>query len=184
MPVDDFDIGSKIRAYRRKKNLSLMRLSELTGIAASNLSSIELGKSSPTLSTLLKIATAFETKVTAFLDEVLYQNAVLCPPLKASKFLDGVDIVSLTAGIPLRSLEARIVRLGAGHRESIDDSGDCFVYCLDGAVEIETEQNKFRLDPGYSVYLMFEAKAVIENNGDVDASVSGGRANGLTWKPA
>ncbi len=56
-------VGARIRLYRRKKNLSLTDLSRLTGIAASNLSSIELNKTSPTLNTLIKIADAFDMKV-------------------------------------------------------------------------------------------------------------------------
>ncbi len=42
MTLSDKDVGVLIRAYRKKKKLSLVELSNRTGIAASNLSSIEL----------------------------------------------------------------------------------------------------------------------------------------------
>jgi XRE family transcriptional regulator, regulator of sulfur utilization len=171
MQVDDFDIGAKLRAYRRKKRLSITRLSEMSGIAASNLSLIELGKSSPTLGTLLKIATAYGAKVTAFLDEALYQSVVFCPPPGPADHENCSNSVSLTAGIPLREMEAKLIRLTRGEGASIEENRDCFVYCLDGTVEVRTEQNEFRLPSNYSVYIMPETRAVIENNGEAEASV-------------
>ena len=60
MKPDAINLGANIRASRNKRKMSLTELSEKTGIAASNLSSIELGKSSPTLNTLVKIAAAFQ----------------------------------------------------------------------------------------------------------------------------
>ena len=51
MDLSEVNIGAKIRWYRKRKNISLAQLSAVTGIAASNLSSIELNKTSPTLNT-------------------------------------------------------------------------------------------------------------------------------------
>jgi transcriptional regulator with XRE-family HTH domain len=70
MSSSEIHVAEQIRAFRKKKKLSLTDLSKLTGIAASNLSSIELGKSSPTLNTLVKIASAFHLRAGLFLDEV------------------------------------------------------------------------------------------------------------------
>lgn len=71
----DWDVGSKIRIFRLRKKISLNELSRMTGIAVSNLSSMELGKSSPTLSTLVKIADAFEVRAGVFLDERTLQES-------------------------------------------------------------------------------------------------------------
>ncbi|MBM4328793.1 MAG: helix-turn-helix transcriptional regulator, partial [Deltaproteobacteria bacterium] len=70
-------VGPNIRELRKRKGLSLPKLAKLTGIAASNLSSLELNKSSPTLNTLVRIAAAFNMKLGAFLDEVVYEKAVV-----------------------------------------------------------------------------------------------------------
>jgi transcriptional regulator with XRE-family HTH domain len=78
MRGEEPNVGAKIRAFRKAKGLSLVELSKRTGIAPSNLSSIELNKSSPTLSTLLKIAHAFEMRLGEWLDEALYSKATLC----------------------------------------------------------------------------------------------------------
>ncbi len=74
MNQSEIDAGAKIRSYRKRKGLSLTRLSEITGIAASNLSSLELNKTSPTLQTLARIADAFDVKISEFLDEIFYRK--------------------------------------------------------------------------------------------------------------
>ncbi len=44
MSSSEIHVGEQIRAFRKKKKLSLTDLSKITGIAASNLSSIETGQ--------------------------------------------------------------------------------------------------------------------------------------------
>lgn len=49
---------------RANKNISLVRLAELTGISKSTLNNIENGKTSPTLAQLEKIAAALSCRIT------------------------------------------------------------------------------------------------------------------------
>lgn len=57
--LESYQIGPIIRALRKSKNLSLVKLGEHTGMSAGLLSKIERGRLIPTLSTLLRIATVF-----------------------------------------------------------------------------------------------------------------------------
>lgn len=52
-----------IRELRRSKNISLRELEKLTGISKGNLSKIERQSIDPSLSTLVRIATALKVKV-------------------------------------------------------------------------------------------------------------------------
>lgn len=63
------NVGQKIQAFRRKQGMTLQRLSELTHLSKSLLSKIENGKVSSPVSTLFKIAQAFQAKVADFFDE-------------------------------------------------------------------------------------------------------------------
>jgi transcriptional regulator with XRE-family HTH domain len=168
MPSSEIKVGEQIRAFRKKKKLSLIDLSKITGIAASNLSSIELGKSSPTLNTLVKIASAFQLRVGVFLDEVLYRKAVFCPKgggAKAEGISTGVSIELLTNKASLNKMEVRIVSLKGpvpwvpSEKHSIDH----FIYCLQGAVTAEVDNEIYRLDGGDSLYLLPEAKVRFAN---------------------
>jgi len=156
------DVGAKIRAYRKRKKLSLTDLSRLTGIAASNLSSIELSKSSPTLSTLMKIASAFGMKAGAFLDEALYRKAVHFPAGEGERIQTGSQAVAvrlITAEISLNNLEVRIITFEkATDAIKLEAAGtDRFVYCLEGRFTARVDDETFLLRKGDSLYLLPEA---------------------------
>ncbi|WP_051572367.1 helix-turn-helix domain-containing protein [Cryptosporangium arvum] len=50
------EVGARLRSLRRKRQLTLARLAELTGIAESTLSRLENGRLQPTLAQLLPLA--------------------------------------------------------------------------------------------------------------------------------
>lgn len=56
-------IGDTIRAMRKGKELTLKQMSRRTGLSISLLSQIERAESSPSISSLYKIAVALETKI-------------------------------------------------------------------------------------------------------------------------
>ncbi len=63
-------LGQKIQAFRRRQGMTLQRLAERTNLSKSLLSKIENGKVSSPVSTLFKIAQAFQARVADFFDEV------------------------------------------------------------------------------------------------------------------
>ena len=56
-------IGETIRTLRKEKELTLKQMSRRTGLSISLLSQIERAESSPSISSLYKIAMALETKI-------------------------------------------------------------------------------------------------------------------------
>lgn len=157
-------VGAKIRAYRLRRGISLTSLSEITGIAASNLSSIELDKTSPTLATLVKIASAFGVRVGAFLDGVLYRKAVLCRKEEAEQEgdLHGAGSVHLlTREVSINEMDARLmVFREPGQSLSVLPEGtDRFLYCVEGSVRVRVDDETYELRSGDSLYLLPEASA-------------------------
>ncbi len=57
------NVGERIKALREDKRMSLRVLSKKSGISANALSLIERSKTSPTVSTLIAIACAFDISV-------------------------------------------------------------------------------------------------------------------------
>lgn len=170
----DKDVGAKIRAFRQRRKLSLNDLSRLTGIAPSNLSSMELGKSSPTLSTLVKIAEAFGMKAGAFLDEVLYGEAIFCArdKIEFAEIVPGVRVQMLTQNVWLRKIDAKILELQPGSEMSVEsDKNDRFLHGFSGELEAETVKNTYFLTQGDSLYLLPEAAARLVNRSSQTASL-------------
>lgn len=171
MGVSDMDIGAKIRAFRKRRGLSLTELSARTGIAASNLSSIELNKSSPTLATLVKIAGAFGIKPGAFLDGALYSKAVVCRG-SASQQSGPPYLVAhelrLTSEIFLRGLDASVLSIGpqAGPIPAGMQGTDRFAYCLEGQFTAVVDGDTHVVKAGEAIYLLPEAAAVFTNPTD------------------
>ncbi|MEI8183199.1 MAG: XRE family transcriptional regulator [Desulfomonile sp.] len=170
------DLGAQIRAFRKKKKLSLTALSRLTGIAASNLSSIELNKSSPTLITLVKIADAFHMRVGAFLDEALYSSAVLCAARTAraeNSSNRGCSINLLTVGVSMGNLQARVFSLESNSDPCPlgGEGTDRFVYCLNGVVAVHVGDETLLIEARDGLYLRSDVAATIENTGKDDVSV-------------
>lgn len=64
------EIGNKIRTLRKKKVLTLKQLANRTGLSVSLISQIELAKTSASVSTLYKIASALGIKIGYFFSDI------------------------------------------------------------------------------------------------------------------
>ncbi|NNG47562.1 MAG: helix-turn-helix transcriptional regulator, partial [Deltaproteobacteria bacterium] len=61
----EVQVGEHIRKFRESQGLTLQHLAERTGFSAALISQIENRMVSPSLGTLVKIANAFDTSVSA-----------------------------------------------------------------------------------------------------------------------
>ncbi len=64
------EVGWRIRERRQSRKLTLKQLANRTGLSVSLISQIELGKSAASMSTLHKLATALQVKMTHFFETV------------------------------------------------------------------------------------------------------------------
>ena len=62
-------LSNNLKVIREERNLSLDKLSEMTGVSKSMLRQIEIGQSSPTIATIWKIANGLRIPFTALLKE-------------------------------------------------------------------------------------------------------------------
>jgi ribosome-binding protein aMBF1 (putative translation factor) len=63
-------VGGRLRELRQGGGLTLKQLANRTGLSVSLISQIELGKSAASMSTLHKLATALQVKMTYFFETV------------------------------------------------------------------------------------------------------------------
>ncbi|KLU60747.1 HTH-type transcriptional repressor RghR [Peptococcaceae bacterium CEB3] len=65
-----FQIGQTLRVLRRRKQLTLEQVSDLSGVSKPMLSQIERGETNPTVVTLWKIATGLRVPFSTFLEDL------------------------------------------------------------------------------------------------------------------
>lgn len=156
----NIDVGGNLRRLRDERGLTLRTLAEKSGLAINTLSLIEKGKSSPSVSTLQQLATAFEVPITVFFEaqapreRVAYVKADHRP---RASFDCGI-LEDLGAGSGIQAVEPFVVTLeanaGSGPREIVH-TGYEFVYCLEGRIAYTIDRHTYLLEPGDS--LLFES---------------------------
>ncbi len=159
-PSSNVDVGRRIREIRTEREISIRSLAELSGLNVNTLSLIENGKTSPSVSTLQRIAGALELPITAFFEvkhprkNMVFQKAGQSP---CAVFTYGT-IEDLGSGLTLRGGQPLLVTLKPqtdSGPDRIVHTGHEFIYCLDGYLQYDVEDKTFLLEPGDS--LIFEA---------------------------
>ncbi len=173
-------VGRKIRAYRKQKEISLTALSEMTGIAASNLSSIELGKTSPTLNTLVKISNAFGVNASEFISEALYDPIVIIK--KGSNQYDedlpeGPHLTDLLEEVFLKNINAVLLKFHGREKSPAKSHGSCLIYCLEGSILLSSDSIKSNiLNQDDCAYVSDQIKVEIESNVPAKALIVASKA--------
>lgn len=154
------DVGVRLRELREAQNISMRTLAAKSGLSANALSMIERGKTSPSVSTLYKLADALGVSITAFFGvQSEKQPAVF---LKA----DARPRIAFTRGVFeglggeqfIGRVEPFMLTLESGAScgpNNMTHSGHEFVFCLRGQLEYMVERNLYLLEPGDS--LLFAA---------------------------
>jgi transcriptional regulator with XRE-family HTH domain len=153
-------VGLKIRELRNRRDYSLRKLSELSGLNINTLSLIENGKSSPSVGTLQQLSQALNVPITAFFEsEPVSKRVVFTSAEKRPLATFGrTQMQNLGKDLTDSAVQPFVVTLepgtGSGDRV-IFHTGHEFVYCLKGSIHYYIEKREYILRPGDS--LVFEA---------------------------
>jgi transcriptional regulator with XRE-family HTH domain len=110
------DVGSRVEALRATRGLSMRALAELCDLSPNTISLIERGISSPSVSTLHRLATAMEVPITAFFEEVR-ETVELILSRAGERQLTlgaGASLASLGTGLEGQSMDPFVVVLEPG----------------------------------------------------------------------
>jgi len=154
------NISDRLRQLREERELSIRGLGRLSGLSANALSVIERGLSSPSVSTLYKIATALEIPVTAFFEETPpKQDVVLIKASERNRIPLYRGLWEGLGGSQYEgSVEPSMITLEAGSssgRFPMSHSGHEFVFCLRGEFVYEVGEDIYTLEAGDA--LLFSA---------------------------
>lgn len=98
-------IAANLRRLRAERNLSLGKLSELSGVSKVMLSQIEKGESNPTINTLWKIAGGLQVSYTKLIDEQMEAPLMIRKAESALVDHDGYRVYHYSTANPARDFE-------------------------------------------------------------------------------
>lgn len=155
------DVGSRLKELRQMRDISIRALARLSGLSANALSMIERGRSSPSVSTLYKLAESLEVPITAFFREIPERQEVV---FRKSTERNRVPFMrGLWEGLGgeyfVGYVEPFMLTLESGASSGpfgMIHTGHEFVFCLRGQLEYQVENQRFQLEPGDS--LLFAAQ--------------------------
>jgi transcriptional regulator with XRE-family HTH domain len=155
------DVGGRLRELRQERGMSMRSLARASSLSTNALSMIERAKTSPSVSTLYKLAEALEVPITAFFRiEPERKPVVFCRAAERSKVefelgkWEGLGGESFTGRV-----EPFMLTLDPGASSgaySMLHTGHEFVLCMTGELEYVVEDQVYLLKPGDS--LLFAAQ--------------------------
>jgi transcriptional regulator with XRE-family HTH domain len=154
--ITELDVGGRIRSLRKQRGLSLLALSEQSGLSPNAISRIERGENSPTVSSLRRLANGLEVSVIdLFKDERTATTIFVKGEDRSHTHAAGATIETLGSGLPDQGLEPiwLTIEPGTGStNDTVSHPGEEFVLCLEGCIEYRVADRLYKLDPGDSLF--------------------------------
>lgn len=157
-------VGSRIRAFREKENMSREELAERTGLEETFIQAMEEDDVYPSLGPLLKIAHALGTRLGTFLDDQISRDPLIVrleEQQEELSMLKGKDkpvslrFHSLGRGKADRRMEPFFIEIlpeSAEDKKFSSHEGEEFIVVVSGEVEVIYGHEVHRLKKGDSIY--------------------------------
>ena len=164
-------LGQKLRKLRKEQNLTQLELAQQVGITNGQVSTIERGVSSPSLSTLHRIARALNVPMQEFFEDERNKDIELVRKGKGRKVAstrEDVTVEVLCARSDRGAFNVLFLDLDAGElrlapRPSVPE--EYYLYVLRGKCEVEIQGDSYVLDPGDSIFVKAQREQIIRNVG-------------------
>ncbi len=161
--INPVNVGENLQRLRSERGFSMRSLAKSSGLSANALSMIERGRTSPSVSTLYKLADALNVPVTAFFGAPEERQQVIHLPAndRARVPIIGGTWEGLGGEKFTGRVEPFVVNLDTGGDSGpgpMAHTGHEFVFCLSGNIEYLVEADRYLLSPGDS--LLFAAHLV------------------------
>jgi transcriptional regulator with XRE-family HTH domain len=154
------DVGRHLKELRGERGLSLRALAELCDLSPNTISLIERGVTSPSVSTLSRLATALGVPITYFFTEPVKKKTVIVTRAEARARSGSSSVVleSLGYGLEQQACDPFVVTMESGASSGnkvMVHPGHELVFCLEGELDYEIDGAHYRLSPGDA--LLFHA---------------------------
>lgn len=169
-------LGSRVRAARELRGLTLRRLSAMTGLSAGFISQVEHEHSNASVASLKTLATALGVSTSELIEGGLKdsQGVLRKTQRPQVQMADGVTKFFLTRA-PLRNLEICTAYIEPGGSTGAEHykhgHSQEFVMCLSGRVELGVGEEKYTLEAGDCIEYLSSIVHGLRNLGDDTAEV-------------
>jgi transcriptional regulator with XRE-family HTH domain len=163
-------LGAKLASARAERGWSLAELARRAGVSTASVHKIEKSGMTPTIATLMKIASALGTSVSFFIDEDVEVPAAIVvrgderARLYTSKTGIALDNVSGRYGrYRLAGAEASVEPLASSGPDPMRHPGEELVYLLEGTMRFTVDGKEIQLAPGDSIHFRTDRPHTWEN---------------------
>jgi len=164
------NIGERLRELREARNISMRALATKSGLSANALSMIERGKTSPSVSTLYKLADALGVSITSFFGSDAERKQVVF--LKADERARMAFTRGIFEGLGGEQFVGRVEPFlltlensANSGPNNMSHTGHEFVFCLRGQLEYQVERQIYQLSAGDSLLFAAQLKHRWKNPG-------------------
>lgn len=166
------DIGSKIRAIRNRKKITISQMCEVTGLSKGFISNVENNNTSPSINTLQTIA-AFLNVPLAYLllEKEEHMTVIRKNERKISSTKDSelkVEHLAARAGLSVRLVE---IPPGSSTRKQNAHEGEECHLVLNGKILAEQGEDSYILEEGDTFSWCASVPHFVKNIGNETASV-------------
>ena len=167
----EIKIGEKIRNQRKSHDYSIQKLAEISGVSPAGIYKIETNGMVPTITTLMKLATALERSMSYFVEEE--KNLPVVQHIRKSErdiIASGQEGRTEVVAEKLHKgkMEGFFRNLKPGARTRnlfISVNGEHLIYCLKGDLSVRRGEDSYRLKEGDSLHYRSGEKVHLENSG-------------------
>ena len=157
---DSPNVGLHLKQFRSERGLSLRALAELCDLSPNTISLIERGVTSPSVSTLHRLATALGVPINAFFTEPVEKMQVLLTRAgeRSRSGSSSVVMESIGYGLEQQACDPFLVTMEAGASSGdrlMMHSGHELIFCLEGELDYEIAGEHHHLRSGDA--LLFHA---------------------------
>lgn len=166
MPLD---LGERLRAIREEKAISLSKLAEKTGYTKSFISQVEKNRTSPSISSLLRITEALGINPQEILHREGTSEKILVKKSERDLYFhkkSKAQFEFLFTKNPKRKMEPLFLTIKPGGcSDSYSHDGEEFGTVLKGTLELTVGNETFLLEEGDCVYFNSQVEHHWKNNG-------------------
>ena len=170
-------VGTIINKFRKEKRMTLLELSEKSGVALATLSRIENGRMTGTLKSHIKICEALDISLTDLYEELPSSKKTLEVKAKGTEQEISVhdkksSSIMLASNVQSKKMLPLLVALSkGGHTNTEKDPHgvEKFIYVLDGKIEANIGEEKFGLGSGDTIYFDSSVPHCFKNFGAGEA---------------
>jgi transcriptional regulator with XRE-family HTH domain len=153
-------IGPKLRELRVQRGLSLQQLADRADVSAAAIHKIERNGMVPTITTLMKIAAAFNRPVSYFVEEEQTESRpVTFIPAGARRPVytahQGIDLAGISGPYGRFFLAGAVATIEPGAnsgRRAMEHPGEEMLLVLEGTFEFDVDGDRFVLAEGDSLH--------------------------------